>query len=54
MCVLNGVIYIYIYIRHRASVHEVGVWLPGAVFSYRKHSTGTIREVAEPLLRISQ
>ena len=42
-----------IHIRHRASVHEVGVWLPEAVFSYRKHSTGTIGEVAEPLLRIS-
>ena len=44
---------IYIYIRHRAIVHVVGVWLPSFVYSYRKHSTGINREVAEPLLRMS-
>ena len=42
-----------VYIRHRASVHEVGVWLPEAVQSYRLHTTGINREVAEPLLRKS-
>ena len=41
--VTRGWGYIYIYIRHRASVHEVGVWLPGAVYSYRQAYRNPLR-----------